>query len=218
MNLRLVSREWKNASTPFVFDNVQLRLFASSQRKFKELCHSEMAKYVRSVDFHPDLLPSWNKETWLSRVDTRPELHPRGHMLSLDPAEVQKLQDAHDKLPRHTLSTEEIDTAWEAYKRYLTEQPRGRKALSDHRITIRQLLQRLPNLHRTTVACLPSVEKNSPWSSNIYDQEPFLINLTREVIVSPKIWLVCPTFDPLLPPPSFLDVAHAELEDACSLA
>ena len=190
MNLRLVSREWKNASTPFVFDNVQLRLFASSQRKFDELCHSELARYVRSMDFHPDLLPSWDKETWLSKVDLRPELYPHGQILSLNPAEDQRIHDAHDKLPRHNLSAEEIDAGWDAYKRYLTEQPRGCQALSDCRISLRRLLQRLPDLHRTTVACLPFVEGHMPWSYTIYDREPFLKRLTREIIVSPKAWLV----------------------------
>jgi hypothetical protein len=83
MTLRFVNRKWKDASTPFVFDSVQLRLFASSQRKFNELCHSELAKYSKTVDLRCDFLPSLDKDTWLSRVDLRPELHSRGRVLDL---------------------------------------------------------------------------------------------------------------------------------------
>lgn len=66
--LRLVSRDWNVASTPFVFDNIKLRPFPSSVEKFDKLYHLELTKHVRTLDFYPDLLPVWDKETWLSNV------------------------------------------------------------------------------------------------------------------------------------------------------
>jgi len=107
MALRLVNRQWEDASTPFVFEHVHVRLFASSREKFDQLCRSELARFVKRDEFHPDLLPSWDKDTWLSKVDLRPELDE--WMFVRDSQEQRRTQDAHDKLPRHSLSTDEID-------------------------------------------------------------------------------------------------------------
>jgi hypothetical protein len=96
MALRLVSREWNAASTPFVFDHIKLRLFPSSLEKVNKLCDSELAKYVRTLDFHPDLLPLWDKETWLSKLVFRPV------------REWRQPEEEYDKLPRHSLGTEEL--------------------------------------------------------------------------------------------------------------
>lgn len=110
MALRLVSRQWNEASTPLVFDHVHLRLYSNSLRKFDELCHSTLAKYVKAVDFHPHLLPVWDKDKWLPNVDQRPPQHWR------------QGREEYDKLPRHNLTTEEIDVGWTAYETHVSNQ------------------------------------------------------------------------------------------------
>jgi len=205
MALRLVSREWNAASTPFVFDHIKLRLFPSSVEKFNKLCYSELAKHVKTLDFHPDLLPVWNKEAWLSNVHHRPEPPIEGRR------EHSLYEDAYDEGARQSLSTEELDAGWAAYEKHVLEQRRWRENVLDLRIMLRRTILRLPNLDRTTVACCASPNELRRNYFLGFSQEPFLNRLAHEIIVPARSWLVWLT-------PEVSNTKHVELEDACSLA
>ena len=127
MALRLVSRDWNAASTPFVFDHIKLRLFPSSVEKFDKLCHSELAKHVSALDFHPDILPVWDKETWLSNIRHRSE----GWQAAPDKWALGFLvTEAYDEITRQSLSTEELDIGWAAYEKHVLGQQRWRRKYS----------------------------------------------------------------------------------------
>lgn len=96
---------------PFVFDHIKLRLFPSSVEKFNKLCDSRLAKYVRTLDFHPDLLPVCGKETWLSNVP-RSEPVVAGRLKYRSTEELE----AYDEATRRSFSTLELDAGWAAYE------------------------------------------------------------------------------------------------------
>lgn len=206
MVLRLVSREWNAVSTPFVFDDIKLRLFPPSVEKFNRLCDSELAKHVSTLDFHPDLLPVWEKETWLSNVlHSEPDVEGRvKHRLTGD-------FEAYDEATRQSLSTEELDAGWAAYEKHMSGQRRWHNHLPDLQTMLEHALLRLPNLCRTTVACCSSSYQLRHNLFSAFAQEPFLKILAREIIVPAKTWLVSLT-------PELSNRKHVELEDACSLA
>jgi hypothetical protein len=150
MALRLVNREWNAASTPFVFDHIKLRLFSSSVEKFNKLCDSGLAKHVRTLDFHPDLLPVWDRKMWLSNVHHRQESRTGGWR------EYPLYEDAYDEVTRQSLSAEELDAGWGAYEKHMLGQQSWHENLSDLKTMLRHALLQLPNLCRSTVACCPS--------------------------------------------------------------
>ena len=207
MALRLVSRDWNAASTPFVFDHIKLRLFPSSMEKFNKLCHSGLAKHVRTLDFHADLLPVWDKETWLSNA-----LHSEPNTGGLPRHVGADLQEeAYDESTRLSLSDEELDAGWAAYEKHMLSQQRWHKERHNLRLMLEHALLRLPNLCRSTVACCPSPYELRRYCFQGFSQEPFLEILAREIIVPSKLWLVWLT-------PKLSNIKHVELEDACALA
>ena len=208
MALRLVGRDWNAASTPFVFDHIKLRLFPSSVERFTQLCESELAKNVKRLEFHTDLLPVWDKETWLSNVLCT---DPDGEERLPESVPMSQLE-AYDQTTRQSLSTEELDIGWAAYEKHMLGQQRWHRNTSDLRIMLKDALQRLPNLCRSTVECCPSLyelHRNVLWK---FSPGPFLKALAREIIAPPGKWLVWLTSEE----PS--SIKHVELEDACSLA
>jgi hypothetical protein len=174
--------------------------------KFNRLCDSELAKHVRTLDFHPDLLPVWEKETWLSNVlHSEPVVEGRvKHRLTED-------LEAYDEATRQSLSTEELDAGWAAYEKHMSGQRRWHNNLPDLQTMLEHALLRLPNLCRTTVACCASSYQLRRNLFSAFAQEPFLQILAREIIVPAKTWLVSLT-------PELSNRKHVELEDACSLA
>jgi hypothetical protein len=174
--------------------------------KFNNLCDSELAKHVRTLDFHPDLLPVCDKETWLSNV-LRSEPFVEYQLRFLPSKEME----AYDEATRQSLSAEELDAGWAAYEKHMIGQQRWHENLPDLRTMLRLALLRLPNLCRSTVACCPSPYELRRNLFLGFAQERFLQILAREIIVPPKAWLVRLT-------PESLDINHVELEDGCSLA
>lgn len=207
MALRLVSRDWNAASTPFVFDHIKLRLFPSSVEKFDELCHSELAKHVRTLDFHPDLLPVWDKETWLSNVRYRAE----GWEATAEGPHGPLVKEAYDEITRHSLSIEELDIGWAAYEKHMLGQQRWRRTTADLRTMLKHTLSRLPNLRQATVTCCPSPYELRRNLFMGFSQDPFLGSIAREIIAPSKTWLVSLTA-------TQSTVEHVELEDTCTLA
>lgn len=207
MALRLVSRDWNVASTLFVFDHIKLRLFPSSVEKFDKLYHSELAKHVRTLDFHLDLLPVWDKETWLSNVRYRSERWEP----TVEGRRGPLVKEAYDEITRHSLSIEEIDIGWAAYEKHTLGQQRWRRTTADLRTMLRHALSRLPNIRQATVACCPSpyeLRRNLFMGSS---QDPFLESIAREIIAPSKTWLVSLTATQSI-------VEHVEVEDTCTLA
>lgn len=174
---------------------------------FNKLCGSGLAKHVRTLDFHPDLLPVWDKEAWLSNVLHRLETDPR----TPPPDRLDEELEAYDEITRQSLSTEELDAGWAAYEKHMLGQERWHNNTPDLRIMLELALLRLPNLSRSTVACCPSPDECGRYIFRGVSQEPFLKILAHEIIVPPKLWLVWWT-------PELSNRKHIMLEDACSLA
>lgn len=157
MTLRLVNKAFEEASTPFAFKRVRLRLFSQSLARFDELCHSNLARHIQAVDFHPDLLPVWDKQQWLSAVDYRPRFHEFMRSQSTSGSDYAfaridaETRAAYEKLPKHSLSAVEIDTGWSAYEMRLQEQQRWRENPAALATMLKRLLVRLPNFQRTSV-------------------------------------------------------------------
>lgn len=135
MALRLVNKLFEEIITPWLFNEVHVRLFPRSLESFRGLCHSGLAKHVKEIHFHPDLLPEWDEEDWYST------LHYNGKDMILE-----------DIDSMYSGEHPELDVEWTAYRTILELQEPWRENTADCTKLLESRLSMLPNLRKTTVA------------------------------------------------------------------
>lgn len=179
-NCRLLNHQWSTASTPLVFERVHTSLFSRSLIKFTSLCNSPLAKHVKAIDFHTDQLPRYSRPAWESKLDLRPPFMEYSKSRcegGLD--RMQALQE-YNKIPKHTLTPEQIEAGWQSYDLCLNEQESWCE--STEGVTLRDCLVQLKNLKEVIA------DKARAFNRSQISDKTSWNKFANEVLIGPEAW------------------------------
>ncbi|KAF2087496.1 hypothetical protein K490DRAFT_57099 [Saccharata proteae CBS 121410] len=156
--VRLVNKRFAEIAARRIFDEVHIALFLECIERLENISQSEkLAPLVKRLVYHGDLLPPYTSQNgWERSIDARPSLDSRlreirrdGSLsLRLKDEKETKLQEEHDKIPRHSFTPQELTEHYARYCRLQRHQEhwgeRSRKRLT-------AAVCRLKNLEGATV-------------------------------------------------------------------
>lgn len=114
--LRLVSNHINAISTLFAFECIHLSVFKASLRSLEALSKSpSISRLVRTIECHPDILPSWTMADWESHIRDRIDTIRYFQNCLAEGMTHRKAETASEGLIPHTFTEEQLHAGYKAY-------------------------------------------------------------------------------------------------------
>lgn len=172
-------------TTPLIYSHLDLAFFLSSLSRLGDVARAPaLAKHVRTITFHPDILPVESRATWEQLIDFRPPssewvVRSSGKDMSTLKGR-STAYTKYDTLPRHNLSREDLDTGWRNFETTMLGQRQWCEGVEG--LVLKEALAGLPNLQSAIV------QLAKPFKGGRINDIPYWKGVAKLILVGPDAW------------------------------
>lgn len=181
--LRQCNKHVAHRGTPFLYSHLHIGFFISSLHRCKNICSNpSLAKHVKKITFHPDILPSWTQFAWESHIDFRPPYSEfvGSYGKSIDLSERSLAWAHYGKLRRHGFAAGELNAGWLRYLRLQRSQRDWREHAEG--LMFKEAISSLPMLQSVVL------QLAKPFRGGRINDTPYWKSLAEIIFVGPDAW------------------------------